>query len=601
MSNVFRSEMLEHSETGGEWFKEFLRLCSDNKTLQENILNAITSRQGETVDSVVKNYREMVGLDLIKNAGEKPRATFEELYKNAPKTIELKNKIENFAGQLSTWNLKHDTFPNVPVWVRETMHDFPYGQKEVFKYLKDVAQKRSEEYWGTSIEFRIQPDYKQILGILSDLAGDEASSSRVSSAKYLSIRQASNLGPIAPMKLKKVENPDDFVQRHGKENTIVQIKYDGFKVQAIRDKAGVVKLYTRRSEDFTSNLPDLVSQLTGTIPKGSFFLGELVWEKDGIQSLSDIQTIVGSSPERAKIKLKEKEGKPIFYVYDLLWENEKDLTKLSYEERYNKLKKLVGKDKENIKLVPSYSYDEKDEIIKAALKVNAEGIILKPKKSVYKYGKKGESEPMGEWAKFKPGEKAREADVLVKDYTIGDGGKLIMPAYQYEGTELIEVGKVSGLSKENEAKVKKLLDAGKKVVIEVGYQERLPSKKFRSMSFKRLRPDKPAKEVKYSKVNSMLSIRFGSSNILSNPQIIRYIDGFCQNSGGTKSTHSIINSLREKFGNELVSFSNEALVNYINERKQHFKEYHGNNDVELEVGKADDHFDDFQADYTSRK
>ena len=39
------------------------------------------------------------------------------------------------------------------------------------------------------------------------------------------------------MKLKKMENPDDILKDHDDSDIIVQQKIDGFKTQAIKDKA----------------------------------------------------------------------------------------------------------------------------------------------------------------------------------------------------------------------------------------------------------------------------------------------------------------------------------------------------------------------------
>ena len=478
MTKISRNDIFSRPEKGGEWFEEFLRICHE----QKSVLDVVVSKKSEGVDDVVKQYREMVGLDLVKS---------------------------------------------------------------------DIADENT----------------------------------KVAQAAFLSIRHA--IGPIAPMKLKKLTKPDEILKDHDDSEIVVQIKYDGFKTQAIRDLNGEIKLYTRRGEDFTKNVPELVSQLE-VMPKGSFFLGELVWEKDGKQSISDIQTVVGSSPEKAHEKLKEKSGKPIFYVYDLLWEGGKDITKEGYMDRYNKLKKILGKGKENLKLVSNFAYSEKDEVINTALKANAEGIVLKPKDSEYKYANKGQNEPHGEWAKFKPGAKSHTDEVILKKYSKGEN-KLVFTMYQYKGEELFEVGKLSGMSKEDESKIKKDIDDGKIVIVEITFQERMPSGKFRHVGWSRFRSDKPAKEVKYSKSNTLfLSIKQAQNDIVElfekNPEIKNMIDSFCQHSGGTKSTNSIINRLREKLGNELVRFSDKDLINYIEERKHHYKEHLSEDSSSFEVG-----------------
>jgi DNA ligase D-like protein (predicted 3'-phosphoesterase) len=305
------------------------------------------------------------------------------------------------------------------------------------------------------------------------------------------------------MKLKKMEDSDAILKDYDDSEIIVQQKIDGFKTQAIKDKGGSVKLYTRRGEGFEANVPPLVSVLEDKMSSGDFWLGELAYVKNGKQSISDVQTIVGSSPENAQAKLKESGGHMVFYVYDLLWDGGNDITKTPYIDRYNKLNKKVGKG-ELVEIVKNYSYSEKDEAINAALKAGGEGIVLKPKDSEYKYGPKGSSEPVGEWVKHKPkGKKSNTDEVILNKYTKKEK-KLVFPMYQHKGDELFEVGQLSGMSKEDEAKLKKDIDAGKSVVVEISFQERMESGKFRHAGWSRFRPDKSAKEVKFSKASVRL-------------------------------------------------------------------------------------------------
>lgn len=70
MSKITRSDVYSRDEAGGDWFQEFLRSYADVKESSTNqeILEAMTSKQGETVESVVSNYRTMTGLDVMAEA-----------------------------------------------------------------------------------------------------------------------------------------------------------------------------------------------------------------------------------------------------------------------------------------------------------------------------------------------------------------------------------------------------------------------------------------------------------------------------------------------------------------------------------------------------
>jgi ATP-dependent DNA ligase len=390
------------------------------------------------------------------------------------------------------------------------------------------------------------------------------------------ISTAGTLGPIAPMKLRKVESLDEVLKDHQPKDLIVQVKFDGFKTQAIR-KAGKVDLYTRRGESFTENVPELVAELNKVMPDNSFILGELVWEdKDGKQSISDIQTVVGSNPAKAHEKIKSGGGKVVFQVYDLLWASNNDLTTKPYEKRYNLLKDLVG-NHGSIKVARNYTWEERDKAQKDAIAKNCEGLVIKPRDSKYKYAALGENEPTGEQVKFKKGVKAKETDVILNSYHKGES-KLIFPAYQHKGAELFEVGQLSGMSKEEETQIKRQIDAGKSVVVQVSYQEVMESGKLRHIGFMRIRDDKPAKEVKtaskkeqpmrkLSKRHITAEVESVITIITNDPEIKKAIESFSRNSGGTKSTTSIIQFLRERLGPS-VKFNDQDLINYIEDIKK---------------------------------
>ncbi len=89
------------------------------------------------------------------------------------------------------------------------------------------------------------------------------------------------------------------------------------------------------------------------------------------------------------------------------------------------------------------------------------------------------------------------------------------------------------------------------------------------------------------------------SEIEQNTQAKDAVRSFCENSGGTKGTHSIISFLRGMLGKELIQYSDKDLIEYIENTKKEYKE-----DVEapcVDVGRVgidtEDNPDDNAADY----
>jgi len=71
MTNVSRNNIYARDEKGPDWFNEFLRSFSGQTTkpasIQE-ILSAINNKKAETVESVVQDYRQQVGLDSVQSS-----------------------------------------------------------------------------------------------------------------------------------------------------------------------------------------------------------------------------------------------------------------------------------------------------------------------------------------------------------------------------------------------------------------------------------------------------------------------------------------------------------------------------------------------------
>jgi len=300
------------------------------------------------------------------------------------------------------------------------------------------------------------------------------------------------------MRLKKISDPSKALEKYNPDDLVIQEKIDGFKAMASKDDE--VKLYTRRGNEFQNNVPKLKQKLESKLPKDTTILGELSYiDEHGKQDVTTVQSIVGSAPARA-IELQEQlPGHIVYYVYDLLEYKGKNITKKPFVERDKLLRKILKSDS-IIKFLKNYKWGDYKKAIDEALKKGGEGIVIKPKDSPYVYKPKGSNEPFGQWFKYKPGAKAHVDEVFVDSYTLGkpdDKGyrKAVFPAYQYKNGKPFEVGKLSGLPRDVEKEVKEKVDKGKKVIIEVSYQERLPSGKFRHMGWIRLRLDKPLKSV----------------------------------------------------------------------------------------------------------
>ena len=300
--------------------------------------------------------------------------------------------------------------------------------------------------------------------------------------------------PVAFMRLRKLKRLKDVLRKYDKDELIAQIKDDGYKIFAVRSKAGKVTLYTRRGKSVTAQLPGIATAVEAQSPKGSSWLGELVYLIKGKQSISAVGSIVQSTPERAVEQTNALGGTLELRIYDVLEYKGRRIEGFTQADR-DRVVLHTFSSRGDVRAVKSYSWSKIKSALREAKRQNAEGLVIKPKQSVYIFNRAGEEEPLGTWFKYKPLRKSDTTDVILRSYRQGKA-KLIFQAYQYYSGDLFEVGQLSGLPKAEELRVKKEIDKGREVLVEVTYQERLPSKKLRHMGWGRLRPDKPEKSAK---------------------------------------------------------------------------------------------------------
>lgn len=97
-------------------------------------------------------------------------------------------------------------------------------------------------------------------------------------------------------------------------------------------------------------------------------------------------------------------------------------------------------------------------------------------------------------------------------------------------------------------------------------------------------------KIASEKDESIVVVIEGDENLKSS------LESILENSGGKRGTHAIINFLREELGNDIVSYSDDSLIDYINDMKS---KYDANPSyVSVDVGKiGTDNFDDQKADF----
>jgi bifunctional non-homologous end joining protein LigD len=285
---------------------------------------------------------------------------------------------------------------------------------------------------------------------------------------------------------------------------LFEVKWDGYRAIA-KVSGGEATLTSRNSNDLTARFPNVAKEVAKAVKTPAAVLdGEVcALDEAGRSSFSAMQ--------------QGKAGTPlVYYVYDLLEMEGEPLVDLPLVERRKRLEKLLDKRNRCVRL--SEAFDDGAALLEAAEQQGLEGILAKRLDSRYIQGKRTR-----DWLKIKT---HGEQEFVIAGFTKGTGrrassfGSLVLGYYR--GDELVYAGNVgTGFnSKEIDKLVDKLRPLKRptspfpevpkmpkvrksdviwvepELVCEVEFAEWTHDGRLRSPTYKGLREDKSAEEVR---------------------------------------------------------------------------------------------------------
>jgi bifunctional non-homologous end joining protein LigD len=139
----------------------------------------------------------------------------------------------------------------------------------------------------------------------------------------------------------------------------------------------------------------------------------------------------GRSPFQL-LQLFKKSGdvRPVYYVFDLLFLEGKDLCQQPLSARRKLLAQVLEKAPENTRLSGELR-GTKDKLLRVAQEFGLEGLVAKRKTSVYESGRR-----TGAWVKF---EISQSQEFVIGGYTLPEGGR------KYFGSVLVRYQSPEGL------------------------------------------------------------------------------------------------------------------------------------------------------------
>jgi len=198
---------------------------------------------------------------------------------------------------------------------------------------------------------------------------------------------------------------------------LYEIKFDGYRALAFKDGKNV-RLVSRNKNAF--DYPPLLEALKKLPAEHVILDGEIAaLDEKGRSSFQLLQLF------------KSSEGIPlVYYVFDLLFLEGKDLRKEPLSARRKLLARVLKNRPEKIRLSDELR-GTKDELLRVAQEFGLEGLVAKKPNSVYESGRRS-----GAWVKFKI---TKAQEFVIGGYTLPEGGR------KYFGSLLVGCQSPEGL------------------------------------------------------------------------------------------------------------------------------------------------------------
>ncbi len=178
----------------------------------------------------------------------------------------------------------------------------------------------------------------------------------------------------------------------------VEWKFDGARVQ-IHKQGGNVTLFSRKLENITESLPDIVEAVKNNVSADSAILDGEAVAIDEHGRPRAFQETLKRFRRKYDIDITAREIPLVLNLFDIMYLNGEDLIELPLVQRREKLKECVAND-ERIRVDTLYLTDDPEKILNIyndALRAGHEGVMIKNPDSPYSPGKRGKN-----WLKKKP-------------------------------------------------------------------------------------------------------------------------------------------------------------------------------------------------------
>ncbi len=255
--------------------------------------------------------------------------------------------------------------------------------------------------------------------------------------------------PVRAMLAERLKSSKEIIEKVG-GICAVEYKYDGLRIQAHISPERTY-LFSRRLENLTEQFPDVSEALKKSLRvREAVVEGECVAVDPNTGEMRPFQVITKRRGRKYKIEEMIEEVPTTIFLFDVLYEDGKNLIDWPYPKRRKELERIV-KVTEHVKLAKQFITDDPNQLeryMEEAIESGCEGLMIKAlgEDSVYQAGSRGFL-----WIKYKREYKSEMADTVDlvavgafagRGRRAGTYGALLMAAYDPGSDEFKTVCKL---------------------------------------------------------------------------------------------------------------------------------------------------------------
>ena len=252
--------------------------------------------------------------------------------------------------------------------------------------------------------------------------------------------------PYQFMNAQKIEDADRIIAsgKTSSKDWILETKYDGVRLQIhIQKRSSKIKLFSRRLNDDTGSMPDVVDAVKKAWRGGDAIIeGEVIAFDPSLKRRLPFQAVLQRLGRKHSIAKMVDEIPLVLYLFDVLYDNGEGLMTTPQSERRARLEKLF-KPTAKVQLTEGIVTNKRatlDKFFASAVKSGQEGIMVKDPDGIYIPGRRTEM-----WMKLKPA--FETLDVVIVGGIWGSGRRKgllssLIIAVRGAKDELLTVGKV---------------------------------------------------------------------------------------------------------------------------------------------------------------